>query len=318
MRVLVAGALGDLGIEVSRLLRERGHEVWGLTRSPRRAEKLSSQGVRSVVANLLDSATTRRAVADAQPDGVVSVPTALPQRGPIRPRDMHAYNRPRVEGTRHLVEASVGAGVKRFVSESIVAIYGYGDTGRGALHESSPTARRAPLRAVQAALDAVHEQEAIVLDAGRSGAIEGLVVRIGFYYGREVGSTRFMATLLRRRAMLVTRKRGAMPWIEISDAAAGVVAALERGRSGEIYNIVADDSVGLSDFAHELARHIGSRPPREVPTWVIRIGARYAALMGETRLYVSNRKAKEELGWQPRFPTLAEGLADVGPRLRPP
>lgn len=316
MRVLVAGALGDLGIKVCELLRDGGEEVWGLTRTRERAAQLRGHGIHPAVGDLLDAASTRSALGDVGPDAVISVPIALPQRGPIRPGDLRATNRLRVEGTRHLLEAAVMNGVRRFVSESIVAIYGYGDVARGLLDEASATERQAPFRSLQPAVDALHKQEAMVLGAARRGEIEGVIVRLGFYYGADVGSTRFMAKLLSRRAMPVSRKRGAMPWIEVNDAASGVVAALHHGRSGEIYNIVSDESIGLSDLAHEIAQQLGASPPRELPMWVIRLGGRYAALMGETRLYVSNAKAKKELGWEPRFPSVELGMAHAASDLR--
>ena len=156
----------------------------------------------------------------------------------------------------------------------------------------------------------------MLLDAARSGSIEAVIVRLGFYYGADVGSTRFMAKLLRLGVMPVAREPGAMPWVEIRDGAAGVVAALEKGRSGEVYNIVGDESVGLGDLARAIAEHIGAPPPRALPAWMIRLGGRYAALMGETRLQVSNQKAKRELGWSPRFPTVAEGVSAAAGDLR--
>ena len=315
MKVLVAGAAGDLGTKTSELLFSGGHEVWALTRSEERAAELLKKGLKPVIGDLLDAASTAAAVAEASPDAIVQVPIALPQRGPLRPRDMKTTNHLRVVGTKHLVDAAIAAGVRRLVVESIVAIYGYGDVDGGKLDEDSPTETEAPFRAVQPALDAIHTLESLVLDATRAGRIEGIVARLGFYYGGDVGSTQFMATLLRKRAMPVTKTRGAMPWIEINDAAAGVVAALEHGRPGEIYNIVGDESAGLTDLGHELAKQLGTRPPRELPSWVIRMGGRYAALMGVTRLHVSNEKAKRELGWKPQFPTIREGIAHAAPAL---
>jgi len=308
MRILIAGIAGELGSSVANLLKHT-HDVVGLTRSEARARELEKRGMQAVVGDLLNEAATAKAVAMARPEAIVHVPIALPERGPMRPRDLTATTRLRVAGTRHILNAAIDNGVKRIVAESIVAIYGYGDNNPQKLTEESPTQTSAPFRSIQPALDALHVQENMVLDAARTGHIEGIVVRLGFYYGAGVGSTRFMVKLLRRGVMPVTRKRGAMPWIELSDASTGVAATLEAGRSAEIYNIVGDQSAGLTDLAHEIARQLGTRPPRELPSWVIRLGGRYAALMSETQLHVSNEKAKRELGWMPRYPTIKEGVA---------
>jgi nucleoside-diphosphate-sugar epimerase len=47
-----------------------------------------------------------------------------------------------------------------------------------------------------------------------------------------------------------------------------------------------------------------------VPRWLLRLIAPYIAMvMVDTRLRVSNAKAKTELGWQPRFRDYREGIA---------
>lgn len=315
VRILVAGALGDLGIKISELLVERGDETFGLTRSEGRVAELESRGLRGVVGDLLDPVSTATAVASCGPEAVIQVAIGLPDRGPMRPRDLASTNRLRREGTANLLRASIQHGVRRFVSESIVAIYGYGQVDRE-LTEEDPVATRVPLRAVQPALDALHEQERLVLDSARANEIEGIVLRLGFYYGAGVGSTLFIAKLLGRGLMGVTSRTGAMPWVELSDAARGVVAGLDRGLSSEVYNIVGDSSAGLGELADELARQLGTPPPRNIPKWLMKLAGRYAAVMNEVDLRVSNQKAKEELGWSPRFPNVRDGVAHAVPEIR--
>lgn len=315
MKVLIAGASGELGSEVARLLLERGHEVWGLTRSESRLAELESKGLRPVRGDVLDADGIKAAVARSSPEVVVQVPIGIPERGPLRPKHLDSTNRLRTQGTRNLLDAAIAAGVRRYVAESIVAVYGYTRPDE-VVDETSTVEREAPLPSLQAAVDAMHAGESMVLEAGLQGALETIVVRLGFYYGGGTGSTRFMAKLLRRRMMAMARQGGAMPFIELSDGAAGVVAALEKGRSGEIYNIVGDESVGLEDLAATVAEVIGSRPPRWIPMWLMRLGGRYAVVVSGTRLFVSNRKAKEELGWEPRYPTVREGVEAAADELR--
>ena len=315
MRVLVAGASGDLGRKTSEILVERGDEVWGLTRSNERIGALEAMGLHGVVGDLLDEQSTAAAVASCRPEAVIQVPIGLPERGPLRPSDLTSTNELRSIGTKNLLAASVAHGVRRIVSESIVAIYGYGRPNEQ-LDEESPLAREAPIRSVQPALDAIHDLENIVLDASRTGRIEVVVLRLGFYYGADVGSTTFIAKLLKRGVMAVTKTTGAMPWVEITDAARGVVAGLDHGRPGEIYNIVGDESAGLGELTSELARQLGTSPPRTIPRWLMKIGSRYAALMSTVQLDVSNAKAKRDLGWAPKFPTVRDGIAHAVPHLQ--
>lgn len=314
MKIFVAGAAGDLGSKVAARLSDRGDDVYALTRSAARSEELAATGLRPVLGDLLDAASTLDAVASVRPDVVIEAPIALPERGPVRARDLAATNRLRVVGTRNLVDAAVASGVRRYVSESIVAIYGFGKVGK--VDETTAPATSAPIRGMQQALDAVLEHERLVADAAGRGSIETVVARMGLYYGKGVGSSDFMTKLLRRRAMVVSDQPGALPWVEVSDAATGLVAALDRGRPGGVYNIVGDESASFAELAREMARQFDTPPPRVLPKWIIKVTAPYAALMSGTLLYVSNRKAKDELAWTPMFPTIEEGVAHAASHLR--
>ena len=62
-----------------------------------------------------------------------------------------------------------------------------------------------------------------------------------------------------------------------------------------------------------MAEAIGAKRPFRVPRWVGRLLAGEVAvlMMTETR-GASNEKAKRELGWAPRFPSITDGLAAGG------
>jgi nucleoside-diphosphate-sugar epimerase len=95
-----------------------------------------------------------------------------------------------------------------------------------------------------------------------------------------------------------------------------MVAALERGRAGQAYNIVDDEPVRWHDFMSELARVVGAPAPWSIPRWVLRLAAPYAEIfLGETSLRVSNAKAKAELGWVPSVPTYREGVQRIAQAL---
>jgi nucleoside-diphosphate-sugar epimerase len=148
-----------------------------------------------------------------------------------------------------------------------------------------------------------------VLDASESRAIEGVALRLGLFYGPGVGSTEFMRSLLRRRLMVLPgRGRGIGSWIHVEDGAAAVVAALERAPAGSVYNVVDDEPVSMADFLGEMSRQHGLPRARSIPKWTARLGGRYGGMVASATLIVSNRKVKDELGWQPRYPTYREGL----------
>lgn len=310
MRVLVAGALGALGARVIPRLVARGNEVVGVTRSEARRESIERLGAMVAIADALDASAIKGAVAAAQPDAVLELLNALPKRGPVRYSDLDATNVLRDKGTKNLLEASLSSGVKRFVAESVIFSYGYGDLGDKRLSEDDPVQQHAPVAAAQAALDGMHSQERQVVEAGRGRAIEGIALRVGGYYGPGVGLTEFMGKMVKRRMLpLPGGGRGVIPWIHIDDAADAVVAALDRGRPGEIYNVVDDEPVEFGEFVREMARVLQAPRPVSVPLALARVATPYAALVATTKIKASNDKAKTELGWRPRYPTYRQGLA---------
>src|ERR1700745_1940080 len=87
MRVFLAGATGAIGRPLVRQLREAGHEVFGTTRSPEKAEMLRALGAEPVVVDALDRGALRGAVIEAHPDAVINQLTALPERLNYRKAD---------------------------------------------------------------------------------------------------------------------------------------------------------------------------------------------------------------------------------------
>jgi 2-alkyl-3-oxoalkanoate reductase len=305
MRVFVAGATGALGAPLVRTLVAARHEVVGLTRSAAKTEFLRTLGARAAVADALDAAALRAAVVESKPDAVVHALTALPPRGPLRVSDLEPTNRVRIQGTANLIAASVDAGARRLVAESVALVYG--DTGEATATEAS--AIGAPHRALNAGIDAIRSLEDQVLVASRAGRLEGIVLRFGLFYGPGVASTEFMIRLLRRRMFpLFGGGRAVASWIHVDDAATATLATLERGRPGEIYNIVDDEPTTLRDYVTDLARVLGSPRPLSVPAWVARLLGPLPGTMATARLRVSNEKAKRDLGWTPAYPTHREGL----------
>ena len=309
MKAFVAGATGTLGARVVRRLLAAGHDVVGLSRSVDGARAIEGTGATAVIGDALDPARMRELMAAAAPDIVFQLVNALPARGPRRFKDLEATNRLRDHGTASLLDAAVAAGARRFVAEAVIFSYGFGDLGGTPLTEAAPVQEQAPVPAGQPALDAMHRQEEQVLRASATGAIEGIVLRVGGYYG-PTPSTDMFATMLRRRMLPVPSGReGLMSFVHIDDAADAVVLAAEDGRPGQLYNVVDDEPVSLQRFVDALAAALGAKPPRRVPPLVLKLGGRYLGLVSETVLAVDNTKAKSELGWTPAYPTYRDGMA---------
>lgn len=308
MDVFVVGATGALGIPAVKALRAAGHRVTGLTRSSDKAARLEALDARAVLGDVYDEARMKEVMAEARPDAVVQLLNALPKRGAIRTGELAETNRLRIEGTRNVLGAAIAAGAERFVAESMIFGYGFGRGGQ-AVTEDDAFGRPTSIEDVDRALEALVSLETQVLDASRSGHLAGVVLRMGLFYGPDVGSTEFLTKLLRRRMMLLPGGgRGVGSWIHVDDAASAVVAALEKTEPGSVYNVVDDEPVSLAALTTEIADFVRLPRPRAVPVWLARLGGRYAGMVARATLRVSNDRIKNELGWSPRYPTFREGV----------
>ena len=312
MRVLVAGSTGAIGTPLVRQLMAKGHEVYGLTRSPSKAGTLTRLGATPIVADVMDREGLLTVVGGLRADAVIHELTAL-SKVPMRHKDMAATNLLRDRGTTHLLEAARQTGARRFVTQSFLAGYGYYDHGDEVLTEDMPfgVPRGNRFDEHLAAMRSAEEQ------TWQADGIEGIVLRYGFFYGPGAG-TEGLVEMLRGRRMVVPRDGGGVvSWIYIEDAAAATVAALERGRAGEAYNVADDEPVSWRRFLDTVAQEFGTPRPMAVPAWILRAMPFVHAVMTSS-FRLSNAKAKRELAWSPSAPTYREGIARTARALTSP
>lgn len=297
MSIFVAGGSGAIGVPLVRALTAAGHRVTALTRSAAKRGELRALGASVAVADALNREALIAAVEAAHPTHVIHQLTALPSGGPRRPGDLEATNRLRVDGTRYLLEAAIRAEARRFIVGSFAML-----SPRGPVDAESEDEAAA----------AVRSMERQVLDATREGTIEGVVLRYGMFYGLQAPSTVAMIEMIRKRRLPVVRgDAGRLPLIHVDDAVSATVRALDLAPAGSTYDVVDDEAVSLTQIVEAIAEYTGSAKPLRVPAWLPRLLAPYAARMTSVRMPLSNAKAKAELGWQPRYSTLREGLAEM-------
>ena len=310
MRIFIAGATGALGSRLVPLLTEAGHEVFGSSRNATGQAAVDAQDATGIVMDPLDADSVRNAVAEAKPDVVVHQLTALSAlSGNMRKwdQDFALTNRLRTEATDHLLAAAQSTGVRRFVAQSYGGHWTNERSGGPVKTEADPLvddpgkAARESLRAIK------HVEEAVITAAG----IEGVVLRYGNFYGpgNALSRTGQMGEMIRRAKFpVVGGGAGVWSWIHIDDAASATVAAIEGGAPG-IYNVVDDDPAPVADWLPYLAEQLGGKRPMRLPAWLARplVGEFGVALMTTVR-GSSNAKAKQELGWAPRYASWREGF----------
>ncbi len=316
MKVFVAGATGVLGRELVPQLVGRGHEVVGMTRSASKQDLVRSLGARPVVADALDPDAVAQAVASAEPEVIVHQLTALSgkmsirdARHPDRSFAATMTNRLRTEGTDHLLAAGRAVGARRFVAQSFGA-FRYARTGGPVQTEADPLDPNPPgaMRPVVEAL--LHLEQAVTtIEWG-----EGLALRYGGFYGPGTSTSlapdaQMAAPIRKRQFPIVGDGGGVWSHIHIEDAATATAAAVEHGQPG-VYYIVDDEPATVREWLPVLARALDAKPPRRIPRWLGRLlaGEMATVMMTDVR-GASNEKAKRELGWQLRYPSWRQGLA---------
>jgi nucleoside-diphosphate-sugar epimerase len=303
MRVFVTGATGALGRHLVPGLVAAGHEVTATTRTPSKVAQLREAGAEPVVVDGLDRQAVIAAVRAAAPEVIVHEMTALAGLRSFRNPDklFATTNELRTRGTDNLLAAAAEAGTRRVIAQSYA---GAGPDKRpGPLKTEDDLPDWRPIRSAMQGPAAIAHVEKTV----PAQALEGLVLRYGGFYGP--GASDVLVEVVRKRQVpVIGGGAGVWSFIEITDAAAATVAAVEAGAPG-IYNIVDDDPAPVAEWLPYLAEVAGAKPPRRVPAWLGRLlaGQFVVTQMTSSRGY-SNEKAKKEFGWEPRYASWREGF----------
>ncbi|MGW4100658.1 MULTISPECIES: NAD-dependent epimerase/dehydratase family protein [unclassified Mycobacterium] len=299
MRVLVAGATSVPGIPLLRELNRRGHEVIGVTRSPGKTAQISAAGAKPVVADVLDAGQIDSVLGEFVPEAVVSLLTTLPKLGPKRIKDFEPAIELWSRGAGNLVAAAQRAGVRRVVAESVIFGYGYASTGPDLIEETEPDLGPPPPGGGRM-LAALRAMERNVLTSGERSKTEGIVLRYGIFYGPGVTHDDLFRRLAKWWALPAMTGTGVLSWVHIDDVARATADALDKGRGGQIYNIVDDRPQSFGDYVRELNAKLGRPRPWPISHRLVGLVAPYpATAFGSAWLPLSNAKAKAELAWTP-------------------
>ncbi|MGZ5321958.1 MAG: NAD-dependent epimerase/dehydratase family protein [Solirubrobacterales bacterium] len=315
-RVAVTGAAGFIGAALCRRLAAEGAEVIGIDVAADAAARIRDDGAEPRIADIAEREGIRAALEDAEL--VIHTAAYVREWG-----EMEEFIDVNVQGTVNVLDAAELAGAERVLHLSSVVVYGYEDPSEqdeAAFH-----------RAVGIPyIDTKAASDRIALGRG------AVVVRPGDVYGPGSVPWLLRPAELMRRGMLALPDRGdgTMLPVYIDDLVDGIVAALRRGRPGSSYTLWDGEPVSFSEYFTRLAELTGGKPPRNLPRPVLRAVAgatelaarlrgrapafgRHGVTLVDRRGTVSNRRAREELGWEPRVGLdegIRRGAASLGAR----
>jgi len=308
---LVTGASGFIGGRLIARLLQAGYQARCLVRATSDTSTLRADGVELVRGDLAAPASLAGVAGGCRYAihcGAMVSDWALPS-------EIRSVN---VDGTRHLLEECLRAGVERFVHVSSTDVYGY-----PGLRELDETYRATRFRNWYAQTKLLAEEE--VRRAER--AMASVILRPATVYGpgsREVVLE--IARAIRRRQMvLIDRGRAVAGLCFVENLIDAVLLSLTSERAtGEAFNVTDGLDVTWRELADALADGLGAPRVRLSMPYPLAVGAAvslehgYRALRATTRLHTrpllsrqavhvmgadqsfSNRKAREVLGWEPR------------------
>lgn len=310
MTVLVTGATGFLGSHVARLLVERGERVRVLVRpesAGRVAEALPGNCVEAVLGDLREPASLDRAMQGVDVAYHVAADYRLWAR---RPADLYDSN---VTGTRNLLEAARRANLAKLVYTSTVGTIAV-PRGGSLPDETASTSidgmighyKRSKWLAEQEVLRAAGEGLPVV--------IVNPTTPVGPGDAKPTPTGRIVVDFLNGR--MPAYVDSGLNFVPVEDAAAGHLLAAERGRVGERY-ILGGENLTLKRVLAILSQVSGRRAPFVRLPHAVALGAGYvdAAIsrvlgrepriplegvrMARHSMFVSDRKARTELGFAP-------------------
>ena len=212
-----------------------------------------------------------------------------------------AFVRTNVLGTQVLLDVAREKGVKRFLQVSTDEVYGSLGPDASAFTEASPLAPSSPYAASKAAAD-------LLVLAARHTYGQGVVItrcsnNYGPYQFPEKLIPLMLSNALEDKPLPVYGDgRQVRDWIHTDDHSRAVLATLEGGRPGAVYNIGARSERQNIDVVREILREVGK--PESLLRFV-------KDRPGHDRRYAMNpARIEEELGWRPRV-SFEEGLADT-------
>jgi nucleoside-diphosphate-sugar epimerase len=321
MKAAVTGSTGLVGSHLVEALLEQGHEVRALARKTSDLSHLKTTGADIVVGDVEDYESLKPLLQ--------GIDIAFHAAAKVMPGwgKWEEFESCIVKGTENMLNASIEAGVSRFLYFSSEDVYGENLFGETPADESTPTEVEctpytyycyAKLLADRMARE-YHEQ----------GEIPVTILRLCGVYGPRdrLLTDRFYGLVNAPIVIWPGKSNPRTTLAYVTDVVqCAIMAATSDKAIGEIYNVAPPEEQRWGDFADAFARALGKSNRR----WSMPIRPVYAAaflmeLWGrlwrfkeppfltradlrlfEKGIYLGGSKVRKELGWEPKV-SLDEG-----------
>jgi GDP-4-dehydro-6-deoxy-D-mannose reductase len=301
MRVLVTGIGGFAGPVVADVLRSAGHEVLGLIQAEPISTRLAALGLPAGTVHtgdVTDAAVLGRLLAATRPDAVVHL--AGLTFVPAAERDPRETYRVNVGGLLALLGA-----VRAEVPKARVLAVGSADVYGAVERRELPVREETPFRPVSVYGASKAAADVTAAQWARAYGLDVVRARPFNHTGPGQDPAFVCSALARQVANIeagtqepVLRVGNVDPvrdFSDVRDVAAGYVALLERGRTGEAYNLCSGSGSSIAEVIAILRTHarVALRAHSDP---ALRRAVDVERIVG------SHERATRDTGWRPRIP----------------
>lgn len=279
---------GYVGSELARHLIASGCRVGALTRNEEKAAVLRELGVDEVIVAQLDSSDWHQQVQGHYKSVVNCVSSA---GGGI-----DGYRKSYVEGQRSILDWAQTQSIHSYVYTSSTSVYP--QDGGVSVDETADNSEAPPTGQV------LLESERMLSEAA---ADRWYVLRLAGIYGP---GRHFLLNQLREGGGEIPGAGDyAMNMIHLEDIVSAICTALSGQAASGIYNITDDSPATKQEVLSYLAAELNMPTPVFNPDKVSERLKRRGGRMPHR--FISNAKARTELGWAPNYPSYREGYAGM-------
>jgi nucleoside-diphosphate-sugar epimerase len=299
MRILVIGGTGLVGSYLLPRLIEIKNEVYALTRSANKIERIGSLGAHGILGDIRNPRTFKNDLPDRLD---IIVLLAMPS---VKPG--HRMTKKRKEELRRETNDFFRNSMELAVRYDIPVILPGGTsykTGKDEIADETWPILRIGLTEIGKDTDEMVDR---AMQSNHSQVIQLIYGKI---YGNG-GLFRFIYEMMAKgRSKIIGKGENFIPNIHASDAAAAIVKTIEKMPVGEKIIIADDTPVTQKDFTCYMAELMNKKQPGHIPGFIIRwvLGKDFYEIV-RMNCRVSNAKAKKMLDWHPEYPSYKNGLA---------
>ncbi|MCB0195121.1 MAG: NAD-dependent epimerase/dehydratase family protein [Anaerolineae bacterium] len=249
-KILVTGGTGFTGGQLCKKLAQDGYAVRALVRAGSRSSELEKLGIELVTGDLRDKQSLAKATEGI--DTVYHI-AALFRPENVTRQDMWDIN---VEGTRNILDASIEAGVKRFVHCSTIGVHG--DI------KHPPATEDTPYGPGDYYQESKTEGEMVALQYMRENRLPIVVFRPGGIYGP--GDVRFLKlfkSIKNKKFVMFGSGQVLYQLVHIHDLVEGIILCGTKDEAvGNIYILTGEEPITLNHLVSEIANVVNVAPPK--------------------------------------------------------